>query len=117
MSAAATRSRSIAGGCLSPAALLLLDGLREVACSPPAARELTAALAAVPGLAEDILRAAGLDGDPWLDSHGAAAHVGQTVDAFDKVCHRILHAQEGPGCKRYWRRSTLDAWRLSQVAA
>jgi hypothetical protein len=36
-------------------------------------------------------------------------------DAFKKVAHRIPSAQEAPGCKRYWRRSALDGWRLDQM--
>jgi Helix-turn-helix domain len=49
----------------------------------------------------------------WLDARAAAAHLGVSVDALHKLAaaRRLPFAQEGPGCKLYFRGAELDAWR------
>lgn len=52
------------------------------------------------------------DGE-WLESKQAAAHLGLTVNAIHKLtaARTIPFEQEGPGCKCWFRRTELDAWR------
>ncbi|MBV9838192.1 MAG: helix-turn-helix domain-containing protein [Solirubrobacterales bacterium] len=49
----------------------------------------------------------------WLDSRGAAEYLGVHRDTLRKLAgERAVPAhQEGPGCKLFFRRSDLDAWR------
>jgi hypothetical protein len=51
--------------------------------------------------------------DEWVDAKGAAAYLGMTVTALHKLtaARAIPFEQEGPGCKLWFRRSALDAWR------
>jgi hypothetical protein len=51
--------------------------------------------------------------DPWMTSRDAAAHLGMSVNALHKLtsARLIPFEQDGPGCKLYFRRSLLDAWR------
>jgi len=96
----------------SAAARLVVDGLREALADPATRAEL---LPIVGQVVPDLL-AAGLiphagSTDGWVDSRGAAAHLGMSYDAFKKVMWRMPSAQDAVGCKRYYRRSDLDAWR------
>jgi excisionase family DNA binding protein len=49
----------------------------------------------------------------WLDSRHAADYLGLHRDTLRKLAaeRAIPSEQEGPGCKLYFRRSDLDAWR------
>lgn len=49
----------------------------------------------------------------WLDSKEAAEHLGLTLNALHKLtaARRIPFEQDGPGCKCWFGRSELDAWR------
>jgi excisionase family DNA binding protein len=49
----------------------------------------------------------------WLDSRGAADYLGVHRDTLRKLAaERTIPAhQDGPGCKLFFRRSDLDAWR------
>jgi excisionase family DNA binding protein len=49
----------------------------------------------------------------WLDTKGAAAYLGITTNALHKLtsARQIPFEQDGPGCKCYFKRSELDAWR------
>jgi excisionase family DNA binding protein len=53
------------------------------------------------------------DGDDWLDSRHAAEYLGLHRDTLRKLAaeRTIPSEQDGPGCKLYFRRSDLDAWR------
>jgi excisionase family DNA binding protein len=54
-------------------------------------------------------------GDDWLDSRHAAEYLGMHRDTLRKLAaeRTIRSEQDGPGCKLYFRRSDLDAWRQS----
>jgi excisionase family DNA binding protein len=49
----------------------------------------------------------------WLDSRHAADYLGVHRDTLRKLAaeRAIPSEQDGPGCKLYFRRSDLDAWR------
>ena len=51
--------------------------------------------------------------DEWFDSRHAAEYLGVHRDTLRKLAaeRAILSEQDGPGCKLYFRRSELDAWR------
>jgi excisionase family DNA binding protein len=51
--------------------------------------------------------------DDWLDTKGAAVYLGLTPNALRKLtsARQIPFEQDGPGCKCYFKRSELDAWR------
>lgn len=51
--------------------------------------------------------------DEWFDSRHAAAYLGLHRDTLRKLAaeRAIPSEQDGPGCKLYFRRSDLDAWR------
>jgi len=50
----------------------------------------------------------------WLDSRHAAEYLGVHRDTVRKLAaeRAIPSEQDGPGCKLWFRRSDLDAWRL-----
>ena len=49
----------------------------------------------------------------WLDSRGAAAYLGVHRDTLRRLAavRGIPSEQDGPGCKLYFLRDDLDAWR------
>ena len=51
--------------------------------------------------------------DEWLDSEAAAAYLSLPRSTLHKLTaeRAIPFAQEGPGCKLYFKRSELDGWR------
>ncbi len=51
--------------------------------------------------------------DEWFDSRHAAAYLGVHRDTLRKLAaeRSIPSEQDAPGCKLYFRRSDLDAWR------
>jgi excisionase family DNA binding protein len=51
--------------------------------------------------------------DEWLDSEAAAAYLSLPRTALHKLTaeRAIPFAQDGPGCKLYFKRSALDTWR------
>jgi excisionase family DNA binding protein len=51
--------------------------------------------------------------DEWFDSRHAADYLGMHRDTLRKLAaeRAIPSEQDGPGCKLYFRRSALDAWR------
>jgi excisionase family DNA binding protein len=51
--------------------------------------------------------------DGWLDAAGAAEYLGMPRTALHKLtaARSIPFEQEGAGCKLYFKRSDLDAWR------
>lgn len=53
------------------------------------------------------------DSDDWLDCRHAAEYLGLHRDTLRKLAaERAIPAeQDGPGCKLYFRRGDLDAWR------
>jgi hypothetical protein len=53
--------------------------------------------------------------DGWLDAKRAAAYVGLSVNALRKLTaeRAIPFEQEVPGCKSWFKRSSLDAWRAA----
>lgn len=61
----------------------------------------------------DQLRADDRDSHDWLDCRHAAEYLGVHRDTLRKLAaeRAIPSEQEGPGCKLYFRRSALDAWR------
>jgi len=54
--------------------------------------------------------------DEWLTSKQAAAYVGISVNALHKhtSARMIPFVQDGPGCKMWFKRSELDAWRRGE---
>jgi excisionase family DNA binding protein len=56
--------------------------------------------------------------DRWLNAREAAAYLGMHVDTLRRLAaqRRIPSVQEGPGCKRHFKRSELDAYREGIVA-
>ena len=50
----------------------------------------------------------------WLDSRHAADYLGLHRDTLRKLAaeRAIPSEQDGPGCKLFFRRSDLDAWRV-----
>lgn len=59
------------------------------------------------------LAAAEREGDDWLDTRSAAAHLHVHADTLRKLAaaNAIPSEQDRPRCKRFFRRSDLDAWR------
>jgi hypothetical protein len=53
------------------------------------------------------------EADGWLDSKGAAAYLGITINALHKLtaAREIPFEQDGPGCKLWFKRSELDDYR------
>jgi excisionase family DNA binding protein len=51
--------------------------------------------------------------DEWLTSKQAAAYLGISVNALHKLtsARAVPFEQDAPGCKAWFRRSSLDAWR------
>jgi excisionase family DNA binding protein len=51
--------------------------------------------------------------DEWLDSEAAAAYLSLPRSTLHKLTaeRAIPFNQDGPGCKLYFKRSALDAWR------
>jgi excisionase family DNA binding protein len=51
----------------------------------------------------------------WLDTRDAADYLGVHRDTVRRLAaeRTIPSEQEGPGCKLFFRRSDLDAWRCS----
>ena len=51
--------------------------------------------------------------DGWLDAAGAARYLGMPKTALHKLtaARAIPFEQESAGCKLYFKRSDLDAWR------
>lgn len=55
------------------------------------------------------------DADEWLDTRAAAAYLGVHRDTVRRLAAEkvVPSEQEKPGCKLFFRRSDLDAWRCS----
>lgn len=55
--------------------------------------------------------------DPWFDVKAASAHLGITPNALRKLVatRRITFEQDHPGCKMWFRRSALDAYRRGEM--
>jgi excisionase family DNA binding protein len=53
--------------------------------------------------------------DEWLDTRNAADYLGVHRDTIRRLAaeRAVPTEQEGPGCKLYFRRSDLAAWRCS----
>jgi excisionase family DNA binding protein len=53
--------------------------------------------------------------DEWFDSRHAAEYLGVHRDTLRKLAaeRAIRSEQDSPGCKLYFRKSDLDAWRQS----
>jgi hypothetical protein len=51
--------------------------------------------------------------DEWLASSKAAAYLGISTNALHKLtaARAIPFEQDGPGCKAWFKRSSLDTWR------
>ena len=91
---------------MSDLALAFVDALDESGLALLAAR-LAPHLQTVMDQSPDVAP------DEWLDSRGAAGCLGKSVAAIHKLtaARAIPFEQEGPGCKLWFRRSALDAWR------
>jgi hypothetical protein len=74
-----------------------------------------AELARLLGLAE---AAADTDDDRWLNSGDAAAYLGITANALHKLtaARALPFEQEAPGCKCYFRKAALDAYRRGELS-
>jgi hypothetical protein len=68
-----------------------------------------------PRIAVRIERAAPA-ADVWIDSIGAASYLGISKNALHKLtaARAIPFGQDGPGCKCWFQRSDLDAYRRGQ---
>jgi excisionase family DNA binding protein len=71
----------------------------------------------LPRLADRVTSIAGQP-DGWLDSAEAAAYLGISRTALHKAtaARSIPFEQDGPGCKCWFKRSDLDAWRRGERA-
>jgi excisionase family DNA binding protein len=51
--------------------------------------------------------------DGWLDAPGAASYLGVSLNTLYKLtaARAVPFAQDGPGCKLWFRRGELDRWR------
>jgi excisionase family DNA binding protein len=51
--------------------------------------------------------------DGWVDTKAAAAHLGISTHAVHRLTaeRRLPFHQDSPGCKCWFKRSELDAWR------
>ena len=51
--------------------------------------------------------------DAWLNSRQAAEHLGLSVHALHRLtsARQVPFHQDGPGCRCWFRRAELDAWR------
>ena len=98
-----------------------LDGARASAIPQLAARGDQIFQSLITHLAEQVTAAviarlgdsvAGSETE-WLDSRHAADYLGVHRDTLRKLAaeRTIPSEQDGPGCKLYFRRSELDAWR------
>jgi excisionase family DNA binding protein len=58
-------------------------------------------------------------GDEWLDTREAAEYLGVHRDTVRRLAaERVVPSeQEGPGCKLFFRRGDLDAWRCGARAS
>lgn len=65
-------------------------------------------------VAERLQAAPGTE-DEWLDTREAAMHLGVHRDTIRRLAaeRAIPSEQDGPGCKLFFRRSDLDAWRCA----
>jgi hypothetical protein len=66
------------------------------------------------GVLKPYLEPQPADEDPWIETAEAAAHLGMSVDQLHKLTaarQGIPFSQDAPGCKLYFKRSKLDAWR------
>jgi excisionase family DNA binding protein len=72
----------------------------------------------LPRLAGRVTSTAGQP-DGWLDSTQAAAYLGISRTALHKAtaARSVPFEQDGPGCKCWFKRSDLDAWRRGEKAA
>jgi hypothetical protein len=54
--------------------------------------------------------------DGWLDAKQTAAYLALSVHALHKLsaAREIPFEQDGPGCKLWFQRSELDAWRCGE---
>jgi hypothetical protein len=106
---------------MSPASLLAratFDATLDVLRSDPAARDELAAVLA-PHLWKHLEAQTNTPReDGWLDSRRAASQIGLTINALHKhtAARTIPFEQEGPGCKLWFRRTALDAWREACTA-
>ena len=55
------------------------------------------------------------EADRWMKTREAAEYLGLTVSGLHKLtaARAVPFAQEGPGCRCWFRKSELDAWRQS----
>jgi hypothetical protein len=53
--------------------------------------------------------------DEWLDAKRAAGYMGLSIHALHKLtaARSMPFHQDGPGCKLWFRRDELDAWRAA----
>lgn len=123
MSAYATRERELdapaRGTCSEPAGSRSAQRLHPVPDSS-SSLELSIIDQLVERLAERVatllterLSSESNSRDEWLDSRHAAEYLNVHRDTLRKLAaKRAIHSeQDGPGCKLYFRRSDLDAWR------
>jgi excisionase family DNA binding protein len=64
-------------------------------------------------LSRFVAAAATATGDGWLDTKRAAEYLGISQQSLHKhtAARSIPFVQDGPGCKCWFKRSELDAWR------
>lgn len=88
-------------------ARVVVESLRDDPSALAELRELLGLDAAAPAAAAE---------DPWLDARRAADYAGITLGALYKLkaAGEIPFEQDGPGCKVWFRRSELDAWRRGE---
>ena len=92
----------------APLARAILDALRS---DPAACAELADLLA--PHVWKRMEAPATQPQDGWLDTNRAAEYLGITTNGLHKLTasRSIPFEQDGPGCRCWFRRSELDAWR------
>ena len=68
---------------------------------------------------EKLVRPDNAAGDDWLDTRGASEYLGIHRDSLRRLAaERAIPAEQaGAGCKLFFRRSDLDAWRRRASAS
>lgn len=98
---------------MTPAARLVVDGLREALADPGMRAEVRALF---DGLEDSVASAAVAEAprdEGWLNTQQAAKYLGTTPNALHKAtaARTLRFVQNCPGGRCYFRREDLDAWR------
>jgi excisionase family DNA binding protein len=92
-------------------AVALVDALDDAAIGRLLDRASDEALARLASRLKPHL--GGLESDRWLTTTEAADYLGLTLGALHRLtaARRVPFVQDGPGCRCWFKRDELDAWR------